>query len=267
MITPTAPSRFQAVPAPAFAIGATTLTYGHPRTSGVNQNLFDYNFLGVTPVVGSSTNPDGSILISGAAGDKYGASMCSARKNGSVVQGYTFGGDCYAEVTAKFPVVLDPTGGGHLPFPAIWALGVNHLAQVGGITRWAELDIMQQTRNSLEYVSMACWIDWPSVVIQPSDGEVHVKGLNFDTYHQYGVRWERATPTTPGITRSYIDRTEVHYARGYPPITWPYGDPGGTVRDGNRVALILGTSPLCPMTIAKDGISVWHKNAADGVWQ
>jgi hypothetical protein len=268
MPIPNAPTNFSVgvAPAPAAAIGANTLCYGTAlKTTGTSANLYDYNMLGVTAVPGSSTNPDGSILVTGVAGDKYGASLCSARKVGSVGQGFAFGGDSYIEVTAKFVPTLDPTGGGHLPFPAIWAVNILRLLQVGGVNRWSEVDIMQWTRNSLSYVSMACLIDWTltSSVIQPSDGEVFLSGFDFGAYHRYGVRWEKAPPAKPGILRSYIDRQEVHYARGFPPITWPYGDPAGTVLDGSHLALIVGTHPSCEMTLKE--ACVWSKSAA-GNW-
>ncbi len=241
----------------------------------LGKNCYPYNLLSVTPTgAEASTNPDGSVFISGTAGDGYGASICTMQKVGSTGQGFAVGGGAYIELTAKFQPTLDSTGGGHLPFPAGWALGVKHLLQVGGVNRWPELDFMQWVRNSLNFIAMACLIDWPSQTIQPANGLVLLPaGFDFAQYHRYAVRWEKATPTTQGVLRSYIDRTEVKYAQtGLPgtfyPITWPWIDPasttviktGGNILDENPVALILGTSPLCPMTV--DSLNVWQTAAA-----
>jgi hypothetical protein len=252
-------------PAPAVAIGAMTLCYGPaPATSGPGTNLYDYNMLDVTPVVGSSTNPDGSVLITGASGDKYGASLCSARKVGSVGQGFAFGPNSFVEVDAKFVPTLDPNGvGGKLPFPAIWALAIKRLLQVGGTNEWSEVDVMQWGRDTTDYVAGLCWIYWTlaASVTQPNNGLVKLNGINLENYNRFGLSWEEATPTSLGCLRNYLNGIERPYAVGKPyPLTWAYGDRAGTVLDNSQLALIYGTHPDCPLTISS--ACVWSRSPA-----
>lgn len=256
------------IPAPALEIGAKTLCFGPGiLTSGPDANMYDYNLLGATPVPGSTTNADGSVLISGTAGDGYGASLCSMRKVlGTTGQGFAFGADSFVEVDAKWVPTLDPTGGGHLPFPAIWGLDALRLLLVSTRNEWPEIDIAQWPRNTLAYYVGVSWVDWTLAghVTVPSNGEVKYGGANPADYNRYGLRWERATPTTPGFLRNYLNGVETPFAVGKPyPITWPYGDPRGTILDNSHQGLILGTHPLCQMTVRS--ACVWSK-LASGNW-
>jgi hypothetical protein len=279
------------VPAAAAAVGYNTRTFGPAVTLGAN--WFPWSFYGsVPPAGGAVQNADGSLSITGLAGNTYGGNVASAQHiaTGNKWSGNAFGGGAY------FEAVLSFTNQGTGPYnnggPAFWALDIEHTSQGPYVVNWPgqpatyndffEVDFMEYDTgkaNGLQngignwygasgtgthnpYVALGFSSDCYGCVLVPAS-------TNFAIPHKYGALWMPATASTQGYLKFYFDDVEVG-----PPFVWnkcptvmpPPPVNGSTAMcgmDQRHMMLILGTGTDQPMTV--QSVSVWQISAANNL--
>jgi hypothetical protein len=291
-------------PPMAAAYGYNTRTFG-PKvtmdTSFIDGNMYDFDLLASPLVPGMSHQlGNGAVLLPGASGNGYGASICTAKKGppgGPVPNfiGTVYGGGLYMEAEFFFTPTLGPPG--VLPFPAFWLLEIGQLCgnppkwtgknAPPNATRWVEVDPMQWVRDSLQYYAPTGLIDWngpnPTQTFLSAGVEngaycpakMRSGGLSdllFSTPQRYGWLWVPATPSTKGFMKSYLNRVEVHPAVTPAPIEWNlYSDDDpfppvwnvttGNVIDHQQLAVIFGTAANdCPFTL--NSLEIWQTSTA-----
>jgi hypothetical protein len=284
-------------PPQAAAVGYNSLTWDTVVFGSNTGPWYSFNLLSKTPTGSEGVNQaNGSMYISGIAGDQFGASVCSAYSTGvgSNWKGKVFSGGFYVEVALSIPGTVSGTPG-QLPFPAVWCDDIDFLTQnsanlqwpgqATGYLHWIEYDFFQWAQDTDLYWGAADIIDWignpATSYAQPTNSETHLGSATFPNENSYGSLWVPATPSSNGYKLDFLNNVRLLPAAGTPAVTtWAYWNPSspftpaqcisgapyqGSFIDQCHFALIMGTSTLNPMTVYS--LRVWQASEANNIVQ
>lgn len=273
-------------PPGAVADGFTQLVLGPSVTMGLD--WFDFNMPGFgtgASVAGQSRqNPDGSVFISGVSNNNFGLSISTMHKLPSgAPQGIAFT-ECYVDFLISLPGNVRPAGSGfNLPFLACWSASDEKLRgvpaaygspQPANCQRYSEWDVTQFEEQDARYADMGGNWDWScstnpltGVLNQGAgspNGLVDLKGVPWSNQNRFGGSWSKATSTTQGEQKRFINDVQVtpsatpntstgrilwnQWFAGQP---WPpvNGSTAGSFIDQQFMVFLIGTSQLNPVTV------------------
>jgi hypothetical protein len=271
------------IPEPAAAVGFNTQTFG-PDVHLI-KNWYKFNFFWVKPdLITVTSNPNGSVTVTGPGGNDYGAQLCTAHFDPATGMwtGTAFGNGAFIEATMSF------TGAYHGPGPSFWANDIENMHsrtvanrniqwpdQSLGFGNWIEADVVEFNASGLSYgIAMHNWYGTPADFKDVNTGTLvgspvtTPEGTDFSRPHKYGLLWVPATSSAKGYAKWFFDDVQVgntvtwnRYSQSSrpPPVA---GSSAFSVIDNRHLVLILGTGSN-PVTIS--AVSVWQRSAAHNI--
>jgi hypothetical protein len=278
-----AAERASQIPGPAAAVGFSKHTFGPDLY--LFKNWYKFNFFWVKPdTITVTSNPNGSVTVTGPGGNDYGAQLCTARLDQATGTwtGKAFGGGAFVEATLSF------TGAYHGPGPSFWLNDIETMQsrtvsnrniqwpnQSLGFGNWIEADVVEFNASGLAYgIAMHNWYGTPADTKDANTGKISGSpvttpaGTDFSQPHKYGLLWVPATSSTKGYAKWFFDDVQVGNT-----VTWDQfrqssmpppvaSSTAFSVMDTRHLVLILGTGGN-PVTIS--AVSVWQKSTANNI--
>jgi hypothetical protein len=268
-------------------VGYKTQTFGPAPTLG--SSWLPCNFYGLNqPSDYATQDVGGTLYLSGASADSYGATVCSATPDSTNPHGWSgtaFGGGGYFEAVFSF------TGAATIEYEdalAFWANDIEEMSQgydtswegmASNYQDWIEVDIMEFDASTLTQYGTSLH-NWYGVAGAGTKTDLPVgspaqAANNWSNMNKYGMLWVPATATTQGYIKFFYNDVQVG-TTGYwnqydianppPPNASSTGSSplsAGSVLDLRHLALILGTNSQAPMTV--QSVSVWQASSANNI--
>lgn len=238
-----------------------TLNYNSNISSVQNTgNWFPYSLLTAVPIANQAQpQSDGSLLIPGASGTNYGATICTAYKVNSSGQwhGKAYCLPMYIRIVFKLHMTVGAGPNGVADHPAMWADELRYVGQFGGgsltypgqpngVDHHMEPDMLEFTRGALNRCNFGGIINWYDG--GPQFGEFHPSGSALHavpdlgaTYHTLEILWQKGdlATGTQGSQHVFLDGVETFPVTGTPSVlTWdPWDAPNMTFPPAGSQAL------------------------------
>ncbi|MGY3366180.1 hypothetical protein ACVWZL_003305 [Bradyrhizobium sp. GM2.4] len=232
--------RTSPVPAPAMAVGYSTLTYDSSFTSGQvdiantkasGYKWYPWTFFNQAGNLATITlNADNTVTFAGDTVGPNGQLATVVDKGSGTFAGVAFGGGAYFEGILKFNPA-DVIAKNFIDWPSFWSMSIEHLVAGSGVNHWpgqaasfehfAELDFLEYGVSQYVPASGTNWMlcgyhDWHgtngTTQFQLPNDQVYTQVFSvtdFTQYHKYGCLWVPATPTTRGYIKFFFDDTQV----------------------------------------------------------
>jgi hypothetical protein len=237
------------VPAPAAAVGFNRRVFGPDLILGTNWFKCDF----YSPANGQDVTQSGNGLRLAGGTNNFNAHACSTDRSHRNNQATTFGGGrgAYFEATLRWE--NDYKGYPNFPgWPAFWTNQIGMMAGDDNNDNGIELDFVEFWTNFRWGPAIHHWgpgtrhvgTGAPADIIEPAN-------FNHNSLHRWGGLWVRATSTTQGYIKFYIDD------RLCADIRWNQSGSEFSEADNDRYALLLGTGPDNPMFVT--ACSVWQE--------
>jgi len=254
-----------AAPAPAAAVGFNMRTHGPNVTLGSNWKVHSPS---------ATQNSDGSVRLSE---DFYAANLnINTAGNGGNFTGVAFGGGGYFEIIFTIENDILGWGGDPTGWPAWW---MNNIEGTFSDVPNPLVDAQGIEYDACEFLDPHGTPINAGIILWSGDGRlfnntdagqgngINIPGSGIGNYtvrHRYAWLWVKATNSTQGYIKNYIDGVQV--GRTY---TWSQfvngrswedsknNDPWA-VMDTGRYRLLVGSNQQNPMTVYS--VEVWQAN-------